>query len=48
MFSFETPEHHVIVTASSDGFIKMWKLEEDKVSVSAQCKYTEWESYCQY
>ena len=39
MFSFETPEHHVIVTASSDGFIKMWKLEEDKVSVSAQCQY---------
>lgn len=48
MFSFETPEHHIIVTASSDGFIKMWKLKENKVSVSAQCKYTEWESYCQY
>ncbi|XP_029799576.1 p21-activated protein kinase-interacting protein 1 [Suricata suricatta] len=30
MFSFEIPEHHVIVTASSDGFIKMWKLKEDK------------------
>ncbi|MBV98536.1 p21-activated protein kinase-interacting protein 1, partial [Eschrichtius robustus] len=30
MFSFETPEHHLIVTASSDGFIKMWKLKEDK------------------
>ncbi|KAB1261519.1 p21-activated protein kinase-interacting protein 1 [Camelus dromedarius] len=30
LFSFETPEHHVIVTASSDGFIKMWKLHEDK------------------
>ncbi|XP_058933750.2 p21-activated protein kinase-interacting protein 1 isoform X1 [Kogia breviceps] len=30
MFTFETPEHHVIVTASSDGFIKMWKLKEDK------------------
>ncbi|KAM9739103.1 p21-activated protein kinase-interacting protein 1 [Dama dama] len=30
MFSFETPEHHVLVTASSDGFIKMWKLKQDK------------------
>lgn len=30
MFSFEIPEHHVIVTASSDGFIKMWKLKQDK------------------
>ncbi|EHH25560.1 PAK1-interacting protein 1, partial [Macaca mulatta] len=30
MFSFEIPEQHVIVTASSDGFIKMWKLEQDK------------------
>ncbi|XP_046496522.1 p21-activated protein kinase-interacting protein 1 isoform X1 [Equus quagga] len=30
MFSFEIPEHHVIVTASSDGFIKMWKLQQDK------------------
>lgn len=30
MFSFEIPEHHVIVTASSDGFIKMWKLAQDK------------------
>ncbi|KAI5765646.1 PAK1IP1 [Gulo gulo luscus] len=30
MFSFEVPEHHVIVTASSDGFIKMWKLKQDK------------------
>nr|XP_002714216.1 p21-activated protein kinase-interacting protein 1 isoform X2 [Oryctolagus cuniculus] len=30
MFSFETPEHHVVVTASSDGFIKMWKLKQDK------------------
>ena len=38
MFSFETPEHHVLVTASSDGFIKMWKLKQDKVSVSAQYK----------
>uniref|UniRef100_A0A8D1N5U4 PAK1 interacting protein 1 n=1 Tax=Sus scrofa TaxID=9823 RepID=A0A8D1N5U4_PIG len=39
VFSFETPEHHVIVTASSDGFIKMWKLEEDKkVSPSLLCE----------
>ncbi|KAK2113195.1 p21-activated protein kinase-interacting protein 1-like protein [Saguinus oedipus] len=30
MFSFEIPEHHVIVTASSDGFIKMWKLKQNK------------------
>ncbi|KAM5323923.1 p21-activated protein kinase-interacting protein 1 isoform 3-T3 [Glossophaga mutica] len=30
LFSFEIPEHHVIVTASSDGFIKMWKLKQDK------------------
>lgn len=30
MFSFEIPEHHVLVTASSDGFIKMWKLKQDK------------------
>ncbi|XP_045407648.1 p21-activated protein kinase-interacting protein 1 isoform X1 [Lemur catta] len=30
IFSFEIPEHHVIVTASSDGFIKMWKLKQDK------------------
>ncbi|XP_007173999.3 p21-activated protein kinase-interacting protein 1 isoform X1 [Balaenoptera acutorostrata] len=39
MFSFETPEHHLIVTASSDGFIKMWKLKEDKgVSPSLLCE----------
>nr|XP_019800594.1 p21-activated protein kinase-interacting protein 1 isoform X3 [Tursiops truncatus] len=39
MFSFETPEHHIIVTASSDGFIKMWKLKEDKgVSPSLLCE----------
>ncbi|XP_020746745.2 p21-activated protein kinase-interacting protein 1 isoform X1 [Odocoileus virginianus] len=39
MFSFETPEHHVLVTASSDGFIKMWKLEQDKtVSPSLLCE----------
>ncbi|KAG5197341.1 hypothetical protein JEQ12_010795 [Ovis aries] len=31
MFSFETPEHRVLVTASSDGFIKMWKLKQDKL-----------------
>ncbi|XP_019489470.1 PREDICTED: p21-activated protein kinase-interacting protein 1 isoform X1 [Hipposideros armiger] len=30
MFSFEIPEHHVLATASSDGFIKMWKLKQDK------------------
>nr|XP_024104853.1 p21-activated protein kinase-interacting protein 1 isoform X3 [Pongo abelii]XP_054346055.1 p21-activated protein kinase-interacting protein 1 isoform X3 [Pongo pygmaeus] len=30
MFGFEIPEHHVIVSASSDGFIKMWKLKQDK------------------
>ncbi|KAM5298315.1 p21-activated protein kinase-interacting protein 1 [Ctenodactylus gundi] len=30
MFSFEIPEHHILVTASSDGFIKMWKLKQDK------------------
>ncbi|KAI5932051.1 p21-activated protein kinase-interacting protein 1 [Manis javanica] len=30
MSSFEIPEHQVIVTASSDGFIKMWKLQQDK------------------
>uniref|UniRef100_A0A8C9PGT0 p21-activated protein kinase-interacting protein 1 n=1 Tax=Spermophilus dauricus TaxID=99837 RepID=A0A8C9PGT0_SPEDA len=30
IFSFEIPEHHVLVTASSDGFIKMWKLKQDK------------------
>ena len=40
MFSFEIPEHHVIVTASSDGFIKMWKLQQDKVGVLAQHQYT--------
>lgn len=30
VFSFEIPKHHVIATASSDGFIKMWKLKQDK------------------
>lgn len=30
MFSFEIPEHRVLVTASSDGFIKMWKLKQEK------------------
>ncbi|XP_016059672.1 PREDICTED: p21-activated protein kinase-interacting protein 1 isoform X1 [Miniopterus natalensis] len=30
VFSFEILEHHIIVTASSDGFIKMWKLKQDK------------------
>ncbi|XP_037374753.1 p21-activated protein kinase-interacting protein 1 isoform X2 [Talpa occidentalis] len=30
MCSFETPEHRVIVTASSDGFIKMWTLNQDE------------------
>ncbi|ELK34035.1 PREDICTED: p21-activated protein kinase-interacting protein 1 isoform X2 [Myotis davidii] len=39
MFSFEIPEHHVIVTASSDGFIKMWKLAQDmKVPPSLLCE----------
>ncbi|XP_027691562.1 p21-activated protein kinase-interacting protein 1 isoform X1 [Vombatus ursinus] len=28
--SFEVPEHHVIVTASSDGFIKMWRHNPNK------------------
>uniref|UniRef100_A0A8C5KJ88 p21-activated protein kinase-interacting protein 1 n=1 Tax=Jaculus jaculus TaxID=51337 RepID=A0A8C5KJ88_JACJA len=30
LFSFQIPEHHVLVTASNDGFIKMWKLKQDK------------------
>ncbi|KAM4835177.1 p21-activated protein kinase-interacting protein 1 [Thomomys bottae] len=30
VFSFEIPEHHVLVTASNDGFIKMWELKQDK------------------
>nr|XP_040138084.1 p21-activated protein kinase-interacting protein 1 isoform X2 [Ictidomys tridecemlineatus] len=30
IFSFQIPEHHVLVTASSDGFIKMWKLKQEK------------------
>ncbi|XP_020041811.2 p21-activated protein kinase-interacting protein 1 isoform X1 [Castor canadensis] len=30
MFSFEIPQHHVLVTASNDGFIKMWELKQDK------------------
>ncbi|XP_007949895.1 p21-activated protein kinase-interacting protein 1 [Orycteropus afer afer] len=30
ILSFEIPEHHVIVTAASDGFLKMWKLNQDK------------------
>lgn len=39
MFSFETPEHRVLVTASSDGFIKMWKLKQDKkASPSLLCE----------
>lgn len=33
MVSFEVPDHHVLVTASNDGFIKMWTLPQDKVSV---------------
>ena len=40
MFSFEIPEHHVIVTASSDGFINTWKLKQNKVSALPQSKYT--------
>ncbi|OBS83188.1 hypothetical protein A6R68_22824 [Neotoma lepida] len=30
LFSFEIPDHHVLVTASNDGFIKMWTLKQDK------------------
>ncbi|XP_049739492.1 p21-activated protein kinase-interacting protein 1 isoform X1 [Elephas maximus indicus] len=30
ILSFEIPEHHVIITASSDGFLKVWKLNHDK------------------
>lgn len=30
MVSFEVPDHHVLVTASNDGFIKMWTLPQDK------------------
>ncbi|XP_052013397.1 p21-activated protein kinase-interacting protein 1 isoform X2 [Apodemus sylvaticus] len=30
MVSFEVPDHHVLVTASNDGFIKMWTLTQDK------------------
>ncbi|XP_034366781.1 p21-activated protein kinase-interacting protein 1 [Arvicanthis niloticus] len=30
MVSFEVPDHHVLVTASNDGFIKMWTLTKDK------------------
>lgn len=33
MVSFKVPDHHVLVTASNDGFIKMWTLTQDKVSV---------------
>ncbi|XP_013006803.2 p21-activated protein kinase-interacting protein 1 isoform X1 [Cavia porcellus] len=47
MFSFEIPDHHVLVTASSDGFIKMWKLKHDKsvppsllCAVSTQARLT--------
>ncbi|XP_007524326.1 p21-activated protein kinase-interacting protein 1 isoform X2 [Erinaceus europaeus] len=37
--SFEIPEHHVIVTASNDGFIKMWKLQQNmKVPPSLLCE----------
>ncbi|XP_057643521.1 p21-activated protein kinase-interacting protein 1 [Chionomys nivalis] len=30
ILSFEIPGHHVLVTASNDGFIKMWTLKQDK------------------
>lgn len=30
MVSFKVPDHHVLVTASNDGFIKMWTLTQDK------------------
>ncbi|CAO2595836.1 p21-activated protein kinase-interacting protein 1 [Lemmus lemmus] len=29
ILSFEIPGHHVLVTASNDGFIKMWTLKQD-------------------
>ncbi|KAM6184889.1 p21-activated protein kinase-interacting protein 1 [Rhynchocyon petersi] len=39
IISFEIPEHHVIVTASSDGSLKMWDLKQDKrVSPSLLCE----------
>ncbi|KAM8792140.1 p21-activated protein kinase-interacting protein 1 isoform 2-T2 [Rhynchonycteris naso] len=39
MFSFEIAEHHVIVTASSDGFIRVWKLGDvKKVPPSLLCE----------
>ncbi|XP_006141266.1 p21-activated protein kinase-interacting protein 1 isoform X2 [Tupaia chinensis] len=39
MCSFEIPEYHVMVTASNDGFIKMWKLQQDqKVPPSLLCE----------
>ncbi|XP_004712273.1 p21-activated protein kinase-interacting protein 1 [Echinops telfairi] len=30
ILSFDISEHHVLVTASSDGFLKMWTLNQDK------------------
>uniref|UniRef100_A0A8C8TWZ8 p21-activated protein kinase-interacting protein 1 n=1 Tax=Peromyscus maniculatus bairdii TaxID=230844 RepID=A0A8C8TWZ8_PERMB len=30
ILSFEIPDHHVLVTASNDGFIKMWALKQNK------------------
>lgn len=33
IYSFEREGQHVIVTASSDGYIKMWNLDLDKVGV---------------
>lgn len=30
ILSFEIPGHHVLVTASNDGFIKMWTLKQEK------------------
>ncbi|XP_006891662.1 PREDICTED: p21-activated protein kinase-interacting protein 1 [Elephantulus edwardii] len=39
ILAFEIPEHHVIVSASNDGFLKMWKLHQDKkVSPSLLCE----------
>jgi len=33
IYSFEREEQHVIVTASSDGYIKMWSLDLNKVGL---------------
>ncbi|XP_038191294.1 p21-activated protein kinase-interacting protein 1 [Arvicola amphibius] len=38
ILSFEIPGHHVLVTASNDGFIKMWTLKQDKDPPSLLCE----------